>query len=250
MIAVRIDDVTPDMDWDSFEKFKQLLDEYQIKPLIGVVPDNQDANLQRGTYREDFWEYVKSLQEEGWSVALHGYQHVYTTGKGGMFPLNNFSEYAGLDYAQQLDMLSFGQRTLRSHGIETDIFMAPGHSYDQNTLRALQQLGFRYITDGFGDRPYVMEKYQLTFLPIAFQSGKDIEKREKYTTLVYHINNMSEKQLEYQKNLMARHKEDFISFQEYQQVTPVRSTLWSRQKEYWMARAKFCLVRIHDFLKR
>ena len=35
-ITVRLDDITPDMDWERFYKFKALLDQYQVKPLIGV----------------------------------------------------------------------------------------------------------------------------------------------------------------------------------------------------------------------
>ncbi|MBO5623235.1 MAG: DUF2334 domain-containing protein, partial [Butyrivibrio sp.] len=40
-ITIRMDDITPDMDWDKFLRFKSLLDEHGIKPLIGVVPDNR-----------------------------------------------------------------------------------------------------------------------------------------------------------------------------------------------------------------
>ena len=41
-IAVRLDDITPDMDWEGFLRFKALLDRYQVKPLIGVIPQNRD----------------------------------------------------------------------------------------------------------------------------------------------------------------------------------------------------------------
>ena len=44
-IAIRMDDITPDMNWENFLRFKRLCDQHQIKPLIGVVPDNQDENL-------------------------------------------------------------------------------------------------------------------------------------------------------------------------------------------------------------
>ena len=89
-IAIRMDDITPKMDWEKFEKFKTLLEEYQIKPLIGVVPDNQDENLNRGRENKDFWQYISRLQESGWCIAQHGYQHVYTQKRGGCFPLNHF----------------------------------------------------------------------------------------------------------------------------------------------------------------
>ena len=146
-IAVRLDDITPAMDWDKFQAFASLLDEFAIKPLIGVVPDNRDENLNRGTAREDFWAYVKKRQTEGWVVAQHGWQHVYTQHKGGVFPLNDFSEFAGVPYEQQLTMLEQGKEILAAQGIVTDLFMAPAHSYDHNTLRALRQAGFCGLTD-------------------------------------------------------------------------------------------------------
>ena len=36
-IAVRMDDIAPGMDWKKFNDFKELLDEYGIKPLIGYL---------------------------------------------------------------------------------------------------------------------------------------------------------------------------------------------------------------------
>ena len=93
-IAVRMDDIAPGMDWKKFNDFKELLDEYGIKPLIGVVPDNQDDNLERREENrgngadwipKDFWGYIRQLQEQGWVVAMHGYQHIYTQKKAVYF---------------------------------------------------------------------------------------------------------------------------------------------------------------------
>lgn len=35
-IAIRMDDITPDMNWDNFLALKALFDRYHICPLIGV----------------------------------------------------------------------------------------------------------------------------------------------------------------------------------------------------------------------
>ena len=148
-IAVRMDDITPDMDWERFLAFKEILDAHHVRPLLGVVPDNRDENLHRAKAAGDFWEYIKELQEDGWCIALHGYRHVYATKKGGLFPLNHFSEFAGLSFEEQLDMLEKASEVLQRNGIKTDIFIAPGHSYDKNTLKALKKLGYTKITDGF-----------------------------------------------------------------------------------------------------
>ena len=93
-ITVRLDDITPDMDWERFLKFKALLDRYQVKPLIGVVPDNRDENLvkkelsaEEKKLSEGFWEYIKALKEDGWVIAMHGFRHIYSTKKGGLLSL-------------------------------------------------------------------------------------------------------------------------------------------------------------------
>ena len=69
--AFRLDDITPDMNWDNFEALKKVFDKYHIAPLLGVVPDNQDAHLHVGASREDFWELMQNLQQTGWSISQH-----------------------------------------------------------------------------------------------------------------------------------------------------------------------------------
>ena len=138
-IAVRLDDITSDMDYEKFYKMKQILDTYQIKPLIGVVPFNEDKNLMQGPEHEDFPGFLQGLLIEGWSIALHGYEHLYSTDKGGLFPLNHFSEFADLPLEKQNAMIAIGKEQLVNWGIETDIFMAPAHSFDRNTLKALKK---------------------------------------------------------------------------------------------------------------
>ena len=53
-ITIRMDDITPDMDFEKFTRFKTILDKHGIKPLIGVVPDNKDKKLQKNPPRADF----------------------------------------------------------------------------------------------------------------------------------------------------------------------------------------------------
>ena len=114
-ISIRMDDITPDMDWAKFLRFKELCDLYQVKPLIGVVPENQDSMLHIDEARDDFWEYLLQLKDEGWVIAQHGCTHIYSTKKKGCFPLNAISEYAGKSYDEQLASLKKGKEILESH---------------------------------------------------------------------------------------------------------------------------------------
>ena len=82
-----------------------------------------------------------------------------------MFPAQSFSEFAGLELSRQKEMLARGKENLESHGITTT-FLGSAHSYDKKYLRALMQLGFRRITDGFGTLPY--ERHGLLFYRLHF----------------------------------------------------------------------------------
>ena len=246
-IAVRLDDITPDMDWEKFRRLEKMLDENQIAPLLGIVPDNRDDKLKRNPAMPDFDVQIKKWKTKDWVFAMHGWKHIYTTKKGGMFPLNNFSEFAGVSKEKQREMIFDGKEKLKKMGVVTDIFMAPAHSFDKNTLALLKEAGFQYITDGFGSMPY--EWRGLTFLPIAFQKSKDIKKKEGYTTLVFHTNTMNEQDfLNFEKTLQE-HKHDFISYKEYLSVSAKKQTLSGRIKEYSMAAVKRLLVLLYSIKK-
>lgn len=137
-IAFRMDDITPDMDWKSFEAFEQLFERYGCYPLLGIVPDNLDPKLSVDPAREAFWKKMQELQEKGWTLSMHGCHHVYTTKRGGSFPLNAQSEFAGKSYEEQYQLLESGQKKLLDRGIETKLFMAPGHTFDKTTLACAQ----------------------------------------------------------------------------------------------------------------
>lgn len=243
-IAVRLDDITPDMDWERFYAFKALLDRYQVKPLIGVVPDNRDENLKgsKNGAPADFWVYVKELQKDGWVIAMHGHRHIYSTKKGGVFPLNDFSEFAGLPFEVQKEKLSDGREMLATKGIETDIFMAPAHSYDKNTLKALRDTGFKSLTDGFGNKPYRWDG--LTFYPISFKLSRTLRAKSGYSTMVVHTGTVTDEELKQYDKWFANKQINWISFGEYLKAEAENRSIFGRWKEFLMAKGKYLLVKI------
>lgn len=241
-IAVRLDDITPDMDYEKFYRMKQLLDTYQIKPLIGVVPFNEDKNLMRNPKRGDFAEFLQGLLQEGYVAALHGYKHLYSTKKGGIFPLNHFSEYVGVSFEKQDEMIAKGKKQLQNWGVDTDIFMAPGHTFDGNTLKALKKNGFRYVTDGFGKQPYIRK--ELVFLPIAIKQTDCYGKTEGYSTLVFHTNTLEDSDFVRYEKIFEEHKDSFISYADYLKQKPSIRTVFGHVWEYGMATMKHFLVKL------
>ncbi len=238
-IAIRLDDITADMDWGKFTRFKSLMEAHGVLPLIGVVPDSEDPMLHIDDKKEDFWQYVQALEESGWTIAMHGVSHVYTTKKGGLFPLNHLSEFAGVPYGTQCEAIARGKKILEDHGILTDIFMAPAHSYDRNTLRALRQNGFTRMTDGFGDAPYRYEG--MTFFPISSDRGRCLkDTSDRPTTFVVHTNTMSEADFAYYEKVFAG--QDMLPYREYLYYEAKERGALGHLKEWSMASAKRTLV--------
>ncbi|WP_130836110.1 DUF2334 domain-containing protein [Lachnoclostridium sp. Marseille-P6806] len=237
-IALRMDDITADMDWARFRRMKALLDRAGIRPLIGVVPSPQDAGLHFEAPHEDFWASVRQWKEAGWTIAMHGLTHVYTTADGGMFPLNRQSEFAGLSLSRQRDMIAEGKRLLAEQGIRTDIFMAPSHSYDRSTLTALKDNGFTRITDGFGRAPYRCAG--MTFYPISADRRRALAARRGMTTFVLHTNTMTESDFAFYETLLEGGK--VISYDELLQCPAGPRGPLGCALEYGMARGKRFLV--------
>ena len=44
-LLIRMDDISEHMNWELMDKCETLFDKYQIKPLLGVIPINQDPEL-------------------------------------------------------------------------------------------------------------------------------------------------------------------------------------------------------------
>ncbi|MBO5031590.1 MAG: DUF2334 domain-containing protein [Lachnospiraceae bacterium] len=250
-IAIRMDDITPDMDWAKFLRFKELCDLYQVKPLIGVVPQNMDENLHLNEPDTapvgDFWQYIKTLQEEGWCVAQHGVTHIYATKKMGCFPLNRLSEFAGTGYERQYKSLQKGKSILAEHDIHTDMFMAPAHSFDRNTIKALKKSGFCRLTDGFGDRPYT--RWGMTFYPISYRQSSALKKTKGFTTFVVHTNTMNDKDFARYEQLFTQYQDRLISYAELFEIQPKKRSIFGNIKEYSMALTKWMLVTLKGRLK-
>ena len=104
--------------------------------------------------------------------------------------------------------------------------MAPGHSYDTNTLKALTKCGFHYVTDGFYTKPYVY--YGLDFIP---QRTGDISKVEKIDTVCIHTNLMEEKDFEKLEQYLLTHREWFVNYQDLMQEKAVKKGLYIHIRE-------------------
>ena len=217
---IRLDDIAPHMDWSRFERLACVFDEFGIQPMLGVIPDNQDPQLQQfPVYHGDFWERVRSLQARGWEIAQHGYQHLYVTRDCGLMGINGLSEFAGLPFEEQRHKLARGQCLLREHGLRFETFMAPSHSFDRLTLRALRELGFTTVTDGFAPWPSI--EHGLIFLPQWLSIPRVLPLGVQ--TFCLHINVLTEGQIRRVERFVAEHHREFLTFAEARALATPRT---------------------------
>ena len=207
---LRLDDASDYMDVEKWQKIEDLLDKYNIKPLVGVIPDNQDPSLV-DTYKQDpyFWDKVRVWKQKGWEIALHGCYHKYTTTDGGINPVNKRSEFAGVSFEQQCTMIRHGIDIFEGHGITPKVFFAPSHTFDENTILALKkESNVRIISDTIANKPY--NQYGMTFIPQ--QSGHVRRLPFDTVTFCYHPNMMDDKAFNKLEDFLKSNRKFFVDF--------------------------------------
>src|SRR3989344_515330 len=159
----RLDDMAPNMNWNNFHNLVAIFKKHDVKPLLAVIPDNKDAELLKYAYSADFWDIVDRLNQDGWTIAQHGYRHLYNSANGGFLSINEKGEFSGLDFEIQKQMINNGKDIIKGKVYEPKIFVAPAHSFDKNTIEALKINRFSFISDGIALYPF--EKWGIIWLP-------------------------------------------------------------------------------------
>jgi predicted deacetylase len=194
---IRFDDICPTMNWAVWNQIESLLDKHSIRPILAVVPDNVDQNLIVDYPCLDFWEQVRRWQSKGYAIALHGYQHKYINDSSGLMRLTSQSEFAGLSREEQEVKLRSGLEIFKNHGVHADAWVAPSHSFDQNTLDVLKDIGIKVISDGLWRRP-VIDKNSMIWIPQQLWNFCD--KTSGLWTVCFHHNGWDKSKL----NLFSR----------------------------------------------
>jgi len=164
---IRLDDACPTMRTETWGALEHLFDELNIRPVVGVIPDNRDPAMMLSPEDPHFWSRMRQWQNKGWELVMHGLHHVYHPIPLDCKPilhLSDKSEFVGLPLERQHQMLAQGYSIMLSEGLKPRAFMAPSHTFDLLTLQALREsTDIRIITDGHAAWPYQSDGF--TWLP-------------------------------------------------------------------------------------
>lgn len=209
---IRLDDACPFMNSKKWQRMEDILDQYGVKPMVGIIPANADPKTMVEPENVRFWDKAKEWQGKGWAIALHGYDHCYISDKGmqGLNPMWSRSEFAGVSLEKQKEKIRKGVGILIEHDIDAKYFFAPSHTFDENTLIALEEESdIRIISDTVATKPYKIGEFVI--IP---QIGGHCTKMiiPGCWTFCLHPNMMTEETIIHTESFIKENKANFIAF--------------------------------------
>jgi len=202
---LRFDDLCPTMSRDRWRRFVPLIREFGIQPILAVIPENRDPELQLDEPDPDFWEQMRTMEAAGATVGLHGYRHLCSSQGRSLLPFHRISEFAGLPEGTQREWIRVGLELLRAHGLNPRIWVAPRHGFDSATLRALGKEGIGIISDGLARVPCT--RGGLTWIPQQLWGPS--EKAGGVWTILLHSNTAPDALVQELDSFVRKHAAQF-----------------------------------------
>jgi len=160
---LRFDDLCPTTAGARWQRFMPLIQEFDIKPILAVIPDNCDPALVVEEADREFWQQMRAMEAAGAAIGLHGYRHLCISKGRSLVALQSRSEFAGVAEETQRLWIGAGLDILRGHGLNPRLWVAPRHGFDRATLRALREEGIGVLSDGLAQVPHT--RAGLTWIP-------------------------------------------------------------------------------------
>ena len=208
---IRLDDIAENMKWEFMDEMEILFDNFNIKPVLGVVPYNK--NLELLSYpkkNQNFWDQVRAWKAKGWEIGMHGTNHLYdrVCSKTDYLGHGGNTEFCGHPFAKQLEKINIGIKKFEEEKISIRTFIAPNHTFDQNTLLALKKSGINEVLDGYGLMPY--SENDINFIPQLFY--KMIKLPFGIQCFQIHLNYFNEQNFEDFKNFIKKNSKKIITY--------------------------------------
>jgi predicted deacetylase len=204
---LRCDDLCPTMSTERWRRIESLIEEFQLQPILAVIPDNRDPELEVSPPDPAFWQRMRRLEGAGAIIGLHGYRHLCESRGRSLVGLARTSEFAGVPARTQREWIHEGLRILRGHGLNPKIWVAPRHGFDCETLNALCAEEITLLSDGFARVPF--RRRGLTWIPQ--QLWGPVDKSKGLWTICLHPNTVSNAEIGALRAFLTVHSDQFTS---------------------------------------
>jgi predicted deacetylase len=204
---LRVDDLCPTVSRERWRRLRSLMEEFRLQPILAVVPENRDPELEASLPDPAFWEQMRALESAGATIGLHGYRHLCLSRGRSLVDLHRTSEFAGVAAETQRVWIRDGLHILRGHRLNPRIWVAPRHGFDAHTFAALRAERIHLLSDGFARTPFL--KDGVTWIPL--QLWGPVHKRKGLWTICVHANTMRDGDMERLCGFLAAHAAQFTS---------------------------------------
>jgi predicted deacetylase len=204
---LRCDDLCPTVSAERWRRIETLIDEFKLQPILAVVPDNRDPELEVSPPDPAFWKRMRGLEASGAVIGLHGYRHDCSSRGRSLLGIARISEFAGVPFQTQRRWISEGLQVLRAQGLNPRIWVAPRHGFDRNTLDALCAEGIALLSDGFARVPF--RRGGVTWIPQ--QIWRPVDKSKGLWTICMHANTASDADIAALRTFLTIHADQFTS---------------------------------------
>jgi peptidoglycan/xylan/chitin deacetylase (PgdA/CDA1 family) len=173
-VALRLDDPSETSNRQVEAGILDALQEAGIPATFGVIPFRMVNGARVALSPERAAPLIEAQRSRTMEVALHGYLHVSCSTDG------RKSEFRDVPLPEQLERITEGRDHLEQiFGQRPTGFIPPWNSYDRQTLTALEQAGFSYVSanwdlseDYRGPLDIIPLTCQLTDLKSAVQEAR------------------------------------------------------------------------------
>ena len=195
-IVFRYDDFQLIPSWLS-DSLLNIFQKNNVPLCIGIIPFDRSGSFINELKSEQINDLRSRIQKNEIEVALHGFNHLNNL-KASFLSKATYSEFATVNFEKQYEKLAKGKNTLDTLlKTNTRVFVPPFNTYDNNTIRGLEDLGFEIISgtmqgtsnsdlikyipvtyEDFSELPEIIKKYKnddvtiiLYFHPYTFKGG-------------------------------------------------------------------------------
>jgi predicted deacetylase len=225
---------------ENWKRFKSLIEKFQIKPILAIVPENQDSALNFAAPDPEFWQKMREMESEGATIALHGFRHNCVQRGGSLIPLHRETEFAGAPEQQQREWIRAGVEILAKERLKPRLFVAPRHGFDRATLRALKAEGISVLSDGFATRPFVREG--VVWIPQQLWGSQ--EKESGLWTICLHSNTATAGLFAQLEEFLERNSAKFTTIERVLEEYPQTQLSWLESIQARVELAKIRLRRL------
>lgn len=190
----RLDDANSFSNIKKWNAIEDIFQKYGIRPIVAVIPDNKDPALICQDLNLNFWKTVQDWDAQGWSIAMHGYQHLFhaVSRFQSIIPYYKRSEFSGLSLENQKIKIKKSLKIFHQNDIEPKVWVAPAHSFDFLTLKAIsEETNIKIISDGISLSQYFNNGFH--FIPQQLWSIS--KKNFGLWTICLHPDTMSDEEI-------------------------------------------------------